>query len=73
MNIEKYVKDRIKNLKDSEVFHIGNKHFVVKKLKKRGNKYLVTNIEDPLFFSLYDSVIMTKNNLIKMLISEYER
>lgn len=73
MNVKRYIKNRVKNLKEDEVFHIGKNHFVVKRIKKRGNKYLVTNIEDPLFFSLYESVVMTKSNLIKMLISEYEK
>ena len=35
MSIERYVKDRIKRMKyESEVFHIGKYHYVIKKVKK---------------------------------------
>lgn len=73
MTIKRYVKTRVKNIKEPEVFNIGNNHIVVKKIKKRGYKYLVSVIDDLLFFNYYESVVMTKSSLIKMLINEYEK
>lgn len=74
MNKEKKeIKSFLKKMRLNRTYRISlnNRDYAIE--KKASNKYLVSCIDDILFFNLYDNVIMTKHNLINIIVNGLER